>query len=276
MRNITTQNRYGSYLRRIFRTQLRSVSFSRMGVLLGACLVTFTMLSSAHAAAVYYSDRTSWTTAIGGAADWTVDFNSFAVDTEFRTAALDLGPFSLLGDTANTNADLVDVQPYEGSISATTHTTPAANIYTSTGNPAIGAAPETVTMTFDALTTAWGADFFEIGVFFSMLIEFADTSTEMKTIGTGADTLFLGLTSAIGISKITFYNSAIGTLNGSGGLVDDIQGVSADTSVVPLPAALPLFAGGLGAMGLLGWRRKRKKTAAITAEQRLDWRSHQL
>jgi len=26
----------------------------------------------------------------------------------------------------------------------------------------------------------------------------------------------------------------------------------------PIPAALPLFAGGLGAMGLFGWRRKRK------------------
>ena len=32
----------------------------------------------------------------------------------------------------------------------------------------------------------------------------------------------------------------------------------------PLPAALPLFAGGLGALGLLGWRRK-KKAAALTA-----------
>ena len=27
--------------------------------------------------------------------------------------------------------------------------------------------------------------------------------------------------------------------------------------VVPLPAALPLFATGLGALGLLGWRRKK-------------------
>jgi hypothetical protein len=32
---------------------------------------------------------------------------------------------------------------------------------------------------------------------------------------------------------------------------------------VPLPAALPLFATGLGVMGLLGWRRKRKDVAAI-------------
>ena len=29
-------------------------------------------------------------------------------------------------------------------------------------------------------------------------------------------------------------------------------------STTPLPAALPLFASGLGALGLLGWRRKRK------------------
>lgn len=30
---------------------------------------------------------------------------------------------------------------------------------------------------------------------------------------------------------------------------------------VPVPAALPLFATGLGALGLLGWRRKRKQSA---------------
>jgi hypothetical protein len=32
---------------------------------------------------------------------------------------------------------------------------------------------------------------------------------------------------------------------------------------VPLPAALPLFATGLGALGLLGWRKKRKNAAAV-------------
>ena len=33
--------------------------------------------------------------------------------------------------------------------------------------------------------------------------------------------------------------------------------------VTPLPAALPLFATGLAALGLIGWRRKRKNAALI-------------
>jgi len=32
-------------------------------------------------------------------------------------------------------------------------------------------------------------------------------------------------------------------------------------NTVPLPATLPLFATGIGALGLLGWRRKRKAQA---------------
>ena len=38
---------------------------------------------------------------------------------------------------------------------------------------------------------------------------------------------------------------------------------SLDGVVTPLPGALPLFATGLGALGLLGWRRKRKAAASI-------------
>lgn len=37
--------------------------------------------------------------------------------------------------------------------------------------------------------------------------------------------------------------------------------VTFESVTTPLPAALPLFASGLGALGLLGWRRKRKATA---------------
>ena len=47
---------------------------------------------------------------------------------------------------------------------------------------------------------------------------------------------------------------------GSGLAIDD-----AKLDVTPIPATLPLFASGLGALGLLGWRRKRKKVAALAA-----------
>ena len=50
------------------------------------------------------------------------------------------------------------------------------------------------------------------------------------------------------------------------GLTTSTEGVwTVTTSGTPLPAALPLFAGGLGAMGLLGWRRKRKNGAPLAA-----------
>lgn len=38
-------------------------------------------------------------------------------------------------------------------------------------------------------------------------------------------------------------------------------GFSHSWSVTPIPPALPLFATGVGALGLLGWRRKRKQVA---------------
>jgi hypothetical protein len=53
------------------------------------------------------------------------------------------------------------------------------------------------------------------------------------------------------------------TLDISQGL-DNVVGSAATPAGTPLPAALPLFATGLGAFGLLGWRRK-KKSAALAA-----------
>ena len=50
-----------------------------------------------------------------------------------------------------------------------------------------------------------------------------------------------------------FGVSVYGELTSGGGGVDGNE--------TPLPAALPLFATGLGALGLLGWRRKRKQPA---------------
>lgn len=54
-----------------------------------------------------------------------------------------------------------------------------------------------------------------------------------------------------------FYADAINA-NGNTGLIDFGLGATA----TPVPAALPLFAGGLGALGLFGWRKKRTKRLA--------------
>jgi hypothetical protein len=50
--------------------------------------------------------------------------------------------------------------------------------------------------------------------------------------------------------------------NGAGGNVaTSTISFTSSTGAVPLPAALPLFATGLAALGVLGWRRKRKAAA---------------
>ncbi len=65
----------------------------------------------------------------------------------------------------------------------------------------------------------------------------------------------------------TSFNLAFTDVPTSGGLLSftdfsdlNLSAVSTD-SQTPLPAALPLFASGLSALGLLGWRRKRKKAS---------------
>lgn len=47
----------------------------------------------------------------------------------------------------------------------------------------------------------------------------------------------------------------------SGYTLEFSAGIQNSAAATPLPAALPLFASGLGALGLLGWRRKRKVAA---------------
>jgi uncharacterized protein (TIGR03118 family) len=56
-------------------------------------------------------------------------------------------------------------------------------------------------------------------------------------------------------------NGSPNTLYFTDGINGEADGLFGAITPTPLPAALPLFATGLGALGLLGWRRKRKAIA---------------
>lgn len=64
-----------------------------------------------------------------------------------------------------------------------------------------------------------------------------------------------------GITSVIFDDTGTGNIR-----IDDINVVanaaSPPPAVTPLPGAVSLFVSGLGTLGMLGWRRKRKKASA--------------
>jgi len=66
------------------------------------------------------------------------------------------------------------------------------------------------------------------------------------TIGNG----LLSITAPLGSSLLLLGTNDTSYQDNTGAILVSVN------AATPLPAALPLFAGGLGALGLLGWRRK--------------------
>jgi hypothetical protein len=79
---------------------------------------------------------------------------------------------------------------------------------------------------------------------------------------------------ALGTSTDTWDAATFTSLGLTSGTYEWTWGPGADQNftieigtpvATPLPAALPLFASGLGALGLFGWRRKRKSSVPVSA-----------
>jgi len=93
----------------------------------------------------------------------------------------------------------------------------------------------------------------------------------INPVGYGWYTFQVQLTEANFGSNLAFILSNVTELQIRGEFISysEEEGLDnvllATPSQTPLPAALPLFATGLGGLGLLGWRRKRKNTAALAA-----------
>ena len=71
----------------------------------------------------------------------------------------------------------------------------------------------------------------------------------------------LGLATTNLITFLGFTGLASVTVTTSDGLFPVMDDITLFASTTPIPAAFPLFASGLGFLGLFGWRRKRKKAA---------------
>ena len=87
----------------------------------------------------------------------------------------------------------------------------------------------------------------------------------------GAVQARIGTIFGFGSGEDSVWLEDCGFLNGAGACVIGVDAASGPSGswsddippvATPLPAALPLFATGLGVLGLLGWRRKRKAQAA--------------
>ena len=91
---------------------------------------------------------------------------------------------------------------------------------------------------------------------------FSDTNSTTNATGLSWE-LFTHTFIASTMTTLAFLNGDPGADNSNG--LDNVALTDVGPAAVPLPAALPLFATGLGALGLLGWRRKRKNAAAIAA-----------
>lgn len=117
------------------------------------------------------------------------------------------------------------------------------------GNPDAGP----TTKTLDAITASAGTNSFS----------FSTIGKSKSNMGWVTESFYF---TATGPNELLTFASTVtsgGTPENPAAFGPALDNVS--VTATPLPAAFPLFAAGLGAMGLLGWRRKRKASGIVAA-----------
>ncbi len=200
--------------------------------------VLFASVVTSNAATVQFDDRATFEAA--SAALSTEDFNSFGADVNLAgSLVVDLGAFTVTGPAsgiARIDADGV-----------------GSNSVNGTGYiRGIGAADTNITFLFDSAITAFGVDLFGINNAQERTRVFVDGDPFNLPVVASPLASFFGLTSTTAFTSVSFS-----LLVGEDAGLDNVSFGSA-VSVVPVPAALPLFGTGLALMGFFGWRKKRK------------------
>jgi hypothetical protein len=135
--------------------------------------------------------------------------------------------------TATTDTDGTPLTTYDGTGTITLSSAPSVS-----GQTDYGTYQAAVTFTIDGQSFSG----------FATQVQFQDGNFRNATFS-----------EQIGSSPVRFALSTTGEyIFYYGNLLEDAVGsITATPAPTPLPAALPFFAAGLGALGLLGWRKKR-------------------
>ncbi|WP_286263089.1 hypothetical protein [Thalassotalea atypica] len=201
---------------------------------LAAVLVSFLLAMPTYATLITYTNQADFLTAIGGAADITEDFNSYATDQSFRNASFDVGPFTLssTGAVQNSNTqNQIDALPFSFGNFANVNDTTFAHFF-------LAANVTTATIAFDDEITAFGAFFKELSSTTSLTLT-TSVGVEVVTKNIGTGVAFFGFTLDPGITMSSMLVSTSSAGDGFG--IDDVLLATSDSTTIPEPSSLILF-----------------------------------
>jgi hypothetical protein len=183
-------------------------------------VVAIGMTHNAFGAVNTYTDRATWRAANGSPA-FSVDFESFLVDTSFATAPLDVGAFSL-STVGNPVTDLVDVSPFLFPPQPASFGNAHAEIYVE------DSIPVAADLTLHNPVTGFFADFLYAGNTAPLMLTLSFVgggTADLFVPGIGDDLEPFGFVSTAAVASIRFHNSV-----NDGFAIDNIEG-----GVVPEP-----------------------------------------
>ncbi len=216
-------------------------------------VMTAALAASANAVPAFaqfttYTNRTTFTAAAGPLT--TETFNSYATDTQFRTGAVDVGPFSLIGaGNRQDDRNYIDASPYAfGSFFAVNGT---SYVQGQVGGFSDGTS--SFTIQFDAPISAFGADFSNL-----------NDLPGITRIVVGSTTLspgsvnFFGFTSTTAFSTVQFVSSNPGGPNSIDNFgLDNLSFTAPQVGgAVPEPATWAMLIAGFAMVGTSLRRRR--------------------
>ena len=187
-----------------------------------------------------------------------VSFAPAAHAVSYSTSGL-LQPLTGLGDTIGSQYDTLGVSGYSGTLSEGTIKLNLLS-FTAGVNAIVPQVYNNVYSIAETMTVGSGTPQ-QLTVPFNLNISYSDTLTIVG--GTTLSFLDGGTLWQVVVNGLTLGPNPGGTM--TGWLTAQVTDRPAGVSQAPLPAALPLFASGLGAMGMLSWWRKRKNSGATVA-----------